>query len=209
MLVAVLDLRQDLPLPENQRVQPGAHLEDMVNRVLAGVREQVLVQLLPRQAGFAHEEGLHALQCGMAVELLGCEVQLEAVAGRQDRHLGDQGAAGARRPGELDKLLGVAIPIRLLHSELLPNFDRSLVMAQADDMHLHHGLRRSWRNHSRRRLRGSLVDPVADEFLAAIFALDASNILEVCPQLGAPDAHGGVAEIVDLGVQLLEDGVEL
>mmetsp|Transcript_43989 Transcript_43989/g.127007 ORF Transcript_43989/g.127007 Transcript_43989/m.127007 type:complete len:396 (+) Transcript_43989:154-1341(+) len=61
VLVALLDLGQDLGLADDEGVQPGTHLEQVPHAVRPGVREQVPVELLAGQARLLAEEGAHRL----------------------------------------------------------------------------------------------------------------------------------------------------
>mmetsp|Transcript_91145 Transcript_91145/g.294483 ORF Transcript_91145/g.294483 Transcript_91145/m.294483 type:complete len:509 (-) Transcript_91145:775-2301(-) len=191
MLVAGFYLRQDLSLAKHEGVQAGADLEKVVDGFLTCVREEVRLELVSREAGLLPQEGMHALDGGEALELGGCEVELESVACREHSDLRNHIAVLS--PGELDKLLCIAVPVSLLHRKFLPDVHRCLVVAQADDMDLHHGVEALL-------ARG----PVAGEGLHSILLHFANpglgiavHLMENLPQLALADVLRRVPETVD------------
>mmetsp|Transcript_39174 Transcript_39174/g.108953 ORF Transcript_39174/g.108953 Transcript_39174/m.108953 type:complete len:356 (+) Transcript_39174:90-1157(+) len=79
VLVASLDLRQDLGLTQDQRVKARANLEEMLRRGLPRVAEQVWVQLLAGEPRLLPQVRVHALHGSVPVDLRRSKVQLEAI----------------------------------------------------------------------------------------------------------------------------------
>mmetsp|Transcript_82940 Transcript_82940/g.268335 ORF Transcript_82940/g.268335 Transcript_82940/m.268335 type:complete len:257 (-) Transcript_82940:394-1164(-) len=206
MFVAGFDLRQNLRLAKHQGVQAGAHLEEVLRGRLAGVREEVRLQLVSSEPGLLPQEGVHTFYARVLLQLRRGEVEFKTVAGREHGYLGYHVAV--RGPGKLHEFLRVAVPIRLRHRQLLPNLNGSFVVAKADDMHLHHGLDlvRGLGVVCIDGLRGNRLDLVAGHL----------QRLEVLAQLTGADLQGRLAEAVDgvdEGAQqlihLAEDAAEL
>ena len=91
-LPGVADLAEDLALPEDGRVQPGGHLEQVGGGHLVVVRVQLVGEQLGRGAAPLREE-VADLAHGR-VEASGVGVDLGAQAGRDDDHLAQVVPAG-------------------------------------------------------------------------------------------------------------------
>mmetsp|Transcript_36511 Transcript_36511/g.85524 ORF Transcript_36511/g.85524 Transcript_36511/m.85524 type:complete len:343 (+) Transcript_36511:786-1814(+) len=136
--MARLHLRQDLSLAEHQRVQTGTDLEEVIDGIVAGEGKQVWIQLLSREPRLLPQECVDALNGRVLLQLRRGEVKLEAVAGGEHGRLRHNIAVGGS--GELDQVLRVLVPLRFSHCQLLADLYRRAVVAQPDDVHLHHGL---------------------------------------------------------------------
>jgi hypothetical protein len=83
----VARLAQDLALADGHRVEPGDHLEEVGDGAVVVVDVEVRDHRLGGLAGPLDEQPRHLLDA--AVEAVDVGVDLEPVAGRDDRRLGD------------------------------------------------------------------------------------------------------------------------
>mmetsp|Transcript_24195 Transcript_24195/g.54382 ORF Transcript_24195/g.54382 Transcript_24195/m.54382 type:complete len:389 (-) Transcript_24195:446-1612(-) len=112
-LVAALHLREDLTLPDDERVQPSRHPQRVPHRVVLAEHEERVPQLLHRHSARGAQVLRHLPDPSMHV--VGHKVDLEAVAGGEDRSLLERREGG---DGAAD-----ALPVVLLHSQLLADLD--------------------------------------------------------------------------------------
>mmetsp|Transcript_55092 Transcript_55092/g.171126 ORF Transcript_55092/g.171126 Transcript_55092/m.171126 type:complete len:206 (+) Transcript_55092:1199-1816(+) len=153
---------------------------------------------------------MDALDARVLVDLCRGKVELKAVTSRQHRNLlHDMTLLCAPK---VDELAGVAIPVLLLHGELLAHLHGRIVMAEAHDVHLHHGVDLILRfvTETRELLHGILLH-LAHPLLGV-----AVHLLELLPQLALADGQRGLPEAVDRAderseqlVHLTEDTSEL
>mmetsp|Transcript_61880 Transcript_61880/g.144962 ORF Transcript_61880/g.144962 Transcript_61880/m.144962 type:complete len:233 (+) Transcript_61880:953-1651(+) len=136
MLVASLDLREDLRFTEDEGIKTGAHLEQVLCRGLAAVAEEIRLQLLAGNSRLLAQESADGLNGCELLDLRGGEVELEAVARGKDGQFRHQVAVCCL--AILHQLLRIGVPIGLGHGQLFSNLHRCTVMAEPNDVDLHH-----------------------------------------------------------------------
>jgi len=119
----VLDLAEDLRLADDHGIEPARHPEDVADRVALRVGIQVRRDLGEREAMEAREP------VGGMLRLFGGEVELGAVAGRQDRRL-------AHRVRVRQIVQGLNQPLRLERNAFADG-ERCGVVVQAKGEKLH------------------------------------------------------------------------
>mmetsp|Transcript_5012 Transcript_5012/g.15763 ORF Transcript_5012/g.15763 Transcript_5012/m.15763 type:complete len:337 (+) Transcript_5012:887-1897(+) len=153
---------------------------------------------------------MDALNGRVLLELRRSKIELEAIAGGEHCDLGHNVAAG--RPAKLDKIMRVAVPILLRDCELLPHLDRCLVVAEAHDVDLHHGVDLVLRivAEPRESLHGVLLHLPHPILSVAV------HPLELLPKLALADGEGRLPKTIDgvnqRGQQLIdlaEDAAQL
>mmetsp|Transcript_112978 Transcript_112978/g.269296 ORF Transcript_112978/g.269296 Transcript_112978/m.269296 type:complete len:233 (+) Transcript_112978:955-1653(+) len=136
MLVASLDLREDLGFSEDEGVQTRADLKQVLRRGLAAVAEKIRLQLLAGNSRLLAQESPDGLNGCELLDLRGGEVELEAVACGKDGQFRHQVAVCGL--AILHQLLRIGVPIGLGYGQLFPHLHRCAVMAEPNDVDLHH-----------------------------------------------------------------------
>ena len=118
----VLNLRQDLALAHDHRVEAAGHLEEVRGGILIAEQEEVLAQLVERNARVLAHPLLHLAHA--AVPAQRHDVDLHAVASGEDARLLHVGVGG--------ELLHSLFPLILRDGHLLAHLDGARVDREAD-----------------------------------------------------------------------------
>ena len=105
MFISRFHLTEDLRLAEHQRIKPGGHAEQMVDRCLGGVGIKVVDDLCQRHAAGIRKPLVH--QCDTGIRVVRHQCELDAVAGGQhgcfaDRLVTDHALQQGRNVGLVD-----------------------------------------------------------------------------------------------------------
>ena len=124
--MALSNLTEDLPLSDDQRVQPAGYAHQVPNGVVAGQHEEVLPERRNRKVGPLGE--VFCNPGGRLPGVGGSVIDFEAVTGGKDGRLLDASVG--------TDLLRGGVPVGLGNGELLTNLDGSMMDGQADAVNL-------------------------------------------------------------------------
>mmetsp|Transcript_809 Transcript_809/g.1708 ORF Transcript_809/g.1708 Transcript_809/m.1708 type:complete len:208 (-) Transcript_809:254-877(-) len=126
MEMALADLRQDLSLSDDERVQSTRDPHDVPDGVVPGQHEQVLAEFGHGESGALGQELGHGGHGSPGIR--GGVVDLEAVAGAQNGGLGDVAPVA--------DLVRCGVPVALGNGELFTDLDIGVVNGEADTVNL-------------------------------------------------------------------------